>query len=196
MRTIVIGLGNPILGDDGVGWKVAEKVKQLIADSKWHIADSIWQIADSDKPSAIGYQPSALSPQPSAIRHPPSAIEVDCLSLGGLSLMERLTGYECVILIDAIFTGQRPIGSVTTFPLSELPDLSAGHSTAAHDTSLRTALGVGRSMDLPLPDEDDVIIIAIEAENVYDFSDKLSPPVEAAVPVAVAKVLELLNKKN
>ncbi|MDI6769681.1 MAG: hydrogenase maturation protease [Anaerolineales bacterium] len=173
MKTIVIGLGNPILGDDGVGWRVAEEVNRLIADS--------------DKPSAIGHQPSAIRP-------PPSAIEVDCFSLGGLSLMERLTGYERVILIDAIFTGQRPIGSVTTFPLNELPNLSAGHSTAAHDTSLRTALDVGRSMDIPLPEEDQVTIVAIEAENVYDFSEKLSPPVEAAVPLAVAKVMELLNK--
>lgn len=28
MKTIVVGLGNPILGDDGVGWKVAEEVKR------------------------------------------------------------------------------------------------------------------------------------------------------------------------
>ena len=28
--TLVIGLGNPILGDDGVGWKVAEAVAQKI----------------------------------------------------------------------------------------------------------------------------------------------------------------------
>ncbi len=26
MKTIIIGLGNPILGDDGVGWKVAEEI--------------------------------------------------------------------------------------------------------------------------------------------------------------------------
>ena len=34
MKTLVVGLGNPILGDDGVGWKVAEEVKkQLSSDS-------------------------------------------------------------------------------------------------------------------------------------------------------------------
>ncbi len=173
MRTIVIGLGNPILGDDGVGWVIAEKVNRLIADSKWPMEDSH---------------------QPSAISHSLSDISVDCLSLGGLSLMEHLTGYQRVILIDAIFTGQKPIGTVATFPLSALPNPSAGHSTAAHDTSLRTALDVGRSMDIPLPEDDQVTIVAIEAENVYDFSEKLSPPVEAAVPLAIAKVLELLNK--
>jgi Ni,Fe-hydrogenase maturation factor len=24
MKTLVVGLGNPILGDDGMGWRVAE----------------------------------------------------------------------------------------------------------------------------------------------------------------------------
>ena len=28
MKTLLIGLGNPILGDDGVGWKVVESVKK------------------------------------------------------------------------------------------------------------------------------------------------------------------------
>ncbi|MBI2331773.1 MAG: hydrogenase maturation protease [Chloroflexi bacterium] len=28
MKTIIIGLGNPILGDDGVGWKIVEEIKQ------------------------------------------------------------------------------------------------------------------------------------------------------------------------
>lgn len=30
--TLVIGLGNPILGDDGVGWRVAEAVEAELAD--------------------------------------------------------------------------------------------------------------------------------------------------------------------
>jgi hydrogenase maturation protease len=30
MKTLVIGLGNPILGDDGVGWKIAEEVRKRL----------------------------------------------------------------------------------------------------------------------------------------------------------------------
>lgn len=30
-RTLVIGLGNPILGDDGVGWRVVDALRQLPA---------------------------------------------------------------------------------------------------------------------------------------------------------------------
>jgi len=158
MKTIVIGLGNPILGDDGVGWRVAEEIAIVTAGR----------------------------PQ----------VEIDCVSLGGLSLMERLTGYERVILIDAIFTGKKPLGSVTTFALDSLPDLTAGHSASAHDTSLRTALNVGRSMNLPLPEDDQVLVVAIEAQKVYDFSQELSPAVSAAVPLAIEATLELLRSNQ
>ncbi|MCS6993971.1 MAG: hydrogenase maturation protease [Anaerolineales bacterium] len=30
MKTLIIGLGNPILGDDGVGWKVAQQVERQL----------------------------------------------------------------------------------------------------------------------------------------------------------------------
>ena len=28
MKTLIVGLGNPILGDDGIGWRVAEKAQR------------------------------------------------------------------------------------------------------------------------------------------------------------------------
>jgi len=165
MKTLVIGLGNPILGDDGVGWRVAEKIRQEL---------------DNPQSAICNLQ----------------SVEVDCVSLGGLSLMERLTGYERVILIDAISTGKKPLGSVTIFTLDSLPDLTAGHSASAHDTSLRTALKVGRSMNLPLPQDDQVLVVAIEAQSVYDFSQELSPAISAAVPLAVEATLELLRSNQ
>ena len=154
MKTLVIGLGNPILGDDGVGWHVAEEIAKKTADR--------------------------------------TDVEVDCVSLGGLSLMERLTGSSRVILIDAIFTGRVPTGTVSRIMLADLPDLTAGHSASVHDTSLHNALSVGRSMNIPLPEDKDVIIIAVEAENVYYFSQELSPAVAAAVPQTVKIVMDLL----
>jgi hydrogenase maturation protease len=178
-RWLVVGLGNPILGDDGVGWRVAEEVKRRIADSEWQIVSSGPVISHAKRPSAISYQPSA--------------IEVDCVSLGGLSLMERLVGYERAILIDAISTGQWPVGSVHRFPLDALPDSTAGHSASAHDTSLQTALKLGRAMEAPLPPSGEIVVVAVEARSVYDFGEDLTPPVAAAVPRAVEMVIETLS---
>jgi hydrogenase maturation protease len=169
MKTLILGLGNPILGDDGVGWRVAEEVAKRISSA-----------------------PSRSIPDGLASEE----VEVDFVSLGGLSLMERLADSQRVILIDAIFTGAKPVGSLSQFPLTDLPDLSSNHSASAHDTSLRNALNMGRSMDILLPDDENVYIVAIETEHTYDFSEKLSPPVEAAVPLAVEAVLQYLKEHS
>jgi hydrogenase maturation protease len=171
VKTLIIGLGNPILGDDGVGWEVAEKVQEALSDPQ-------------------------ASPLPASPSGAEAGIEVDFASLGGLSLMERLAGAERVILIDSIFTGRKPIGTVSRFTLSDLPDLTAGHSASAHDTSLHNALNVGRNMHIDLPEDANVFIIAIEAERVYDFSEELSPQVARAVPLAVKAALDLLENPN
>lgn len=156
-KILVIGLGNPILGDDGVGWVVARAVEVRLAKSEFNV-------------------------------------EVDCLALGGLSLMERLVGYRSVILIDSLNTGQRPQGSVVTFTLEDLVDLTYGHTSAAHDASLKTALDVGRKLDVILPADKDVHVVAVEAQHVYDFKEELSPIIAAAVPPAVQQVFDLLKK--
>ena len=161
MKILVLGLGNPLLGDDGVGWRVAEvcaaRVEMLHAVSR---------------------------------RGP--RLEIDNSSRGGLSLMERLIGYDRAILIDAINTGRKPAGSVASFRLEELADPNAGHLASAHDATLQTALALGRTLGVRLPS--DVIVVAVEAANVYDFTEELSPAVAQAVPRAVELVVRQLVK--
>ncbi|MGD8458016.1 MAG: hydrogenase maturation protease [Anaerolineales bacterium] len=157
-RNIVIGLGNPILGDDGVGWRVVQEVESYLSEK--------------DLVDEFG-------------------LEFKYLSLGGLSLMEQMVGYKDVLVVDSIVTGQNPIGSIYSLPLSRLPNLSSEHSTAIHDTSLQTALEVGRKIDLELPQ--DVWVVAVEAERVYDFSEDLSPQIADVVPIAVNLILEMLK---
>lgn len=158
MKILIIGLGNPILGDDGIGWRVAEEVKRGLED---------WR----------------FNPQS-------SSIDVDCFALGGLSLMERMIGYDQAVLIDAVNTGQPP-GAVYRFQLEDLPELPCAHTTAAHDTSLQNALKLGRRMGAKLPSS--VAVVGVEAERLYDFSEELSPAVEAAVPEAARAVLEIVH---
>jgi hydrogenase maturation protease len=119
-------------------------------------------------------------------------VEVDCLAVGGLRLMERLVGYDHVILIDALTTGQHPAGSLHCLSLVDLPDLCAGHLNSSHDTTLQTALRMGRALGIALPDE--VRIVGVEAECVYDFSEELSPPVAAAVPLAARMIIDMLRQ--
>jgi hydrogenase maturation protease len=118
-------------------------------------------------------------------------VEVDCYALGGLSLMERLVGYERAIIADAMQTSDGEPGSIYCLSLDDLPDLSAGHTTSAHDTSLQTAIRLGRAMGAVLPHK--ILLVGIEARRVYDFSEELSLAVAAAVPKAAQIILGLLQ---
>jgi len=166
MKTLIIGLGNPILGDDGVGWVVAQEVERQLL-------------------------PSPPTPLPVG----EGTIAVECLSLAGISLMERIIGYERVILIDSLNTGQYAQGEVVTFSLDSLEDLLHGHSASAHDLSLKGALKLGRSMGADLPRDEDIQVVAIEAAHVYDFTEELTPEVAAAVPKAVEMVMNLAGAR-
>lgn len=169
---LVIGLGNPILGDDGIGWIIADRVRQ-----------------------ALGLQTAPISPfDPAQSISVDGAIEIDRLSLGGLSLMERLIGYRYVILLDSIRTGRVPIGHLWTFTFDRLEDSTGGHTRAPHDASLKTALQVGRVMGADLPSENLIYVVAVETGQNYDFSDKLSTEVEQAVEGAVHAVCEYIKR--
>ena len=158
-RTIVIGLGNPLLGDDGVGWRVADEVEALLRGAR-------------------------------AAGRPIPDVEIERLGVGGLRLMECLTGYSAAILDDAAEFPARPIGEVRSCCFDDLADFAAGHLDSAHDASLRTALALGRRLGADLPD--DIQAVTVQAHRTDEFSEDLSPAVSAAIPVAASAVVEML----
>lgn len=154
MKTLVLGLGNPILTDDGVGVLVAESVRAHLPKD--------------------------------------TSIEISEVSVGGLTLMESMIGYDRVILIDAYQTCNPKPGKVHRMALEDLQSISpTQHSASPHDASLVTAFQAGEWMGLSLPQE--ITIFAIEVENVTDFSDQPTSPVAAAIPKVTAAILEELG---
>jgi hydrogenase maturation protease len=185
---LVLGLGNPIRGDDGVGWRVAEAVQADLANQR--------KSKDPHPPLQVHPKGCTLPQEEREKKEEPQGgreqIEVDMLAGGGLNLMERLVGYDRAILVDAMQSGNPP-GSVQVFPLEALDNPSAGHLGSTHETNLLTALEIGRSLGAHLPPVGGVMIVSIEAQPVFEFSEELSPSVARAVPEAVEKVMNLLN---
>ena len=148
-----------MLGDDGVGWRVADEVEALVGAARL-----------------------AGRPMPE--------IDIERLGVGGLRLMECLTGYEAAILVDAAEFPDRPIGEVRSCCFDDLADFATGHLDSAHDASLRTALALGRRLGATLPTS--IQAVTIQAHRTDEFSEELSPEVSAAVPAAAEVVVELL----
>ena len=161
--TLVIGLGNPLLADDGVGWLVADEVRARLAGDPILAADP--RFAD---------------------------VEVDHLAVGGLALMERLVGYRRAILVDAMVTGSHPPGTVRRFSMADVPGRQATHLDSAHDASLAVALRAGRSLGADLPADIAIVAIeaALVTELVEELTPAVAAAIPEAVEAVLTAIGE------
>lgn len=110
-------------------------------------------------------------------------------NVDGLGLLDLVSGYERVIIVDAIQTEKGKAGQV--YRLS-LPDLSPPHYfSGTHSIDLVSALELGTKLGLVLPRE--VIIFAVEVADVTSFSEECTHEVEEAIPEVVRLVLGELS---
>jgi len=139
VKTLVLGVGNPILSDDGVGIHVARALKG---------------------------------------RRLPG-VEIEELPASGLELLDCVLGYDVVIIIDSIKTeGGRP-GDF--YELEEKDFERTVHGASPHGINIATALALGRRI---APDRmpRKVIFVAVEAADLVNVSERLTPQVEARLP--------------
>jgi hydrogenase maturation protease len=167
---LVLCLGNDILRDDGVGWAIADELER----------SQVGLRVPSPEPRAANFEPRVPSPEP-------RSIVVKRSALSGFYLLDELTGWDRVLVVDAVRTGQHPPGTVLSFPFEAL-GTEAGPSP--HAAGLPTVIRLGRQSGVPLPSW--IHIVAIEADDMESFVEGLTPAVEAAVPEAVAVIRAVL----
>lgn len=144
MRTIVVGLGNPVLTDDAVGIHAARLLRQRVGEG----------------------------------------VTVAEAYAGGLRLMEALVGYDRAFIVDAMWTGAHPPGTVREFG----PETGCTRNVhSSHDGGLDGAIALGRMLGLDLPR--DIRLVGVEALDVTTFGEELTDEVAAALPEVVACVL-------
>jgi len=142
VRTLVLGLGNPILSDDSVGFRVVEQLR-----------------ARFDKPGLTFVESST----------------------SGFSLLEEIIGYDKLIIVDAIQTQGGQAGEIYRFTLED--SMETRHSTSPHGVNLATAIELGKKLGEHLPQQ--IVIFAVEVADVTHFSERCTPEVEKAIPLAV-----------
>jgi hydrogenase maturation protease len=158
MKTLVLGLGNTILTDDGVGIHVVRAAEARYKSRTVH--------NDADV----------------------TFIEA---SVGGLRLIETIAGYERLILVDAIQTRGGIPGQIHRLQPGNLN--ASLHAGSSHDLTFTGALALGRRLGMAIPEDEDIHIVAIEAEDVLTFGETCTPAVAAAIPQAADRVLAELD---
>ncbi len=134
VRTVVVGIGNTIRGDDGVGIRLVRKLR------------------------------GSLPPQ----------FEIKESATAGFELLDFILGYDRAVLVDAVQTPGGVAGQVYRFPLQEYSRSS--QLPFSHSLTIRQLVEIGRVLGgskMPA-----VEIVAVEAKQINDFSETLSPELE------------------
>jgi hydrogenase maturation protease len=155
MKTLILGLGNDILCDDGVGIYVANGVQERLHTR--HISNQ--------------------------------EIEVKTATLAGFNLLDILTGYDRVILIDAIKTNLGKVGEI--YQLTPDSFKTTPRLFSFHDIDFPTALALAKQLQIPMPAE--IIIFAVQVQDTETLSETCTPEIAAIIPKVIDLVLQALE---
>ena len=146
--TLLLALGNDIMGDDAAALVAAKCVKDQ-------------GVKDVDVSDTIE---------------------------AGLALLEILSPYKQVLLLDTIVTGNHPPGTVLELFKK---DFTKVLGSSPHYAGLPEVIELSQQLAIPFPG--DIRVLALEIEMPTDFSETLSPLIQAAIPGYVKKAIAILE---
>ena len=145
MNTLILGIGNPILSDDGVGIKIAQKLEE-------------------QKP----------------------CLDVEQTNEAAIALLDLITGYDKLIIIDSIKTKQGKPGELYKLKLEDFrPNLDFSSS---HGIDIATAFEVGQGLGCNMPQC--VSIYAVEIKDNSTLSEQCTEEVAENIPFMVKQIID------
>jgi len=145
MNTLILGIGNPILTDDGVGIKIARKIKEG-------------------------------NPE----------LEVIETSEAGIALLDLIAGYDKLVIIDSVKTGQEKPGKVYKLRLEDLkPTVD---SASSHGVDIATAFELGRGLGYRMPKY--ISLYAVEIKDNTTFGEDCTEEVEERILFIISQIIE------
>lgn len=145
MSTLVLGIGNPILTDDAVGIKIAQKLEE-------------------QKPG----------------------LYVEQTNEAAIALIDLITGYDKLIIIDSIKTKQGKPGELYKLKLEDFrPNMDFSSS---HGMDIATAFEVGGILGCSMPQC--VSIYAVEIKDNSTFAEQCTEDVAERIPSMVKQIID------
>jgi hydrogenase maturation protease len=147
VKTLIVGVGNPILSDDGVGIHLARMLEDLAIPN----------------------------------------LQVAELPASGLELLDMVLDHDRVVIIDAIETAGGTPGD--HYIMAEEDFRTTVHGSSPHGINIATALEIGRKI-VPERMPKEIIFIAIEAKDLINVSESLTPEVADKLPSIIRMIRE------
>ncbi|MCF8142385.1 MAG: hydrogenase maturation protease [Deltaproteobacteria bacterium] len=138
---IIIGMGNPLLSDDGVGLHAARALGRSFPGAAVHMTPMV-----------------------------------------GMDILELIVDYDSLCLVDAMTTGEFPLGAVSRFR----PTGQGLHLSSSHGPDLEGLLSLGKTLGLNIPRV--ILTYGIEIGREIPYGEELTPELQKCFNGAVAKI--------
>jgi hydrogenase maturation protease len=106
----------------------------------------------------------------------------------GLALLDFITGYRTVVIVDSIQTGKASPGFVHEL---DAPALNQLTGRTPHFVGVSETLALGRQLSLAMPEQ--VRIFAIEVEDPFTLGTAMTPALQSALPGIVQRIAVALQ---
>jgi hydrogenase maturation protease len=116
-------------------------------------------------------------------------IEVQETSEMGLSLLDYIVGFDDLVLVDAVQTGQAPPGFLHEFDGDEMKALP---TMSPHFFGIGEALALGRRLGLSVPCR--VKVFAIEVSDPWTVKTCMTPQLQQCLPGIIERILGIVRE--
>lgn len=174
-KTLIFGLGNTILSDDGAGIYIVHMLQDKLG-----IPQPNERRAGADE----------HGDDKSRITNHESQVTIKEASLGGFNFIDMLTGFDRAVIIDAIHTKSGTAGEFYELdPKALKPSVRL---SSLHGIDFATACEMAKQMQIPFPAE--IRIFVVEVEDEFTFGESCTEKVKAALPKACGFIYDELKK--
>ena len=113
-------------------------------------------------------------------------ITVEAFCEAGLAILEEVTGYDRLVIIDSIKTGKGKPGELYKLELEDLNPRS--DFSSSHGLDIATAFKLGEKLGYPLPQE--VSIYAVEVKDNTTFGEECTPELKQSISLIVGQIIK------
>ena len=126
----------------------------------------------------------------------PSGVElvVDIATQAGFEFTEKLAGFDGAIIVDSIKTGEYAVGTVREIGMDDLETTS--RLLTSHGVGFKSAVELGRSVGLKMPDERSIRILTVEIEDNLTVSENMHPDVTEAVDDVIESIRSIVQESE
>jgi len=103
----------------------------------------------------------------------------------GLALLDEIVGFDGLVIVDSIQTGQAPVGQIHEFDMAAL---ACRRISTPHFLGVAETLALGNRLGLGMPGN--VWIVAVEVADPFTLATQMTSAVEQAVDAAATRAIE------